>query len=149
TSAAALGNVESLKALLDARGKANGPPGAISAEMKQVPPDSQIWGAYVGGHASLPFNLQGNMANLDRMAQSVDTALIYFDLRDGVKGLAHFNTGGSKQPDADAKQLGDALKGLIGLGRLAVRQDQKDLIILLDGLHVTQDEKSVSLKIEE
>src|SRR5262249_10550053 len=51
TSAAAVGSVDSLKALLDSRGKANGPTSAIAAQMKQVPADSQIWGAYVGGHA--------------------------------------------------------------------------------------------------
>src|SRR5438105_3424609 len=63
STTAAVGNVESLKALLDARGKSKGPPAAMAERMKEIPADAQVWAAYIGGSIRVPFPLPGNLAN--------------------------------------------------------------------------------------
>src|SRR5262249_26239121 len=110
SSTAAVGNVESLKAFLDARGKSNGMPASMAAKMKEIPAASQIWAVYTGGGVRLPFDLQGNFANADRVIQSVQTAAFNLDLRDGAKGLLRMSTAG----DEPGKKLNEMIRGLVG-----------------------------------
>ena len=145
TSTAAMGSVESLKLLLDSRGKSNGPPAAIAARMKDIPYEVQLWAVYIGGSGKLPVQLEGNMANLYRLLGSVNAASVYFDLRDGLKALAR----GTTANDAEGKQLNDAMKGMVGLGRLSAPENQPDLLRALDGVQVSQEGPTVNLKIEE
>lgn len=143
-STAAVGEVESLKALLDARGKTNGPPAAIAEQMKTIPASSQIWIVYTGGGAKLPFDLKGNLGNADRVAQSVQTATLFFDVSNGVKGQARLLT----PAEADGKKLNETIRGLIGFGRLSVPSNKPDLVRLFDGLQVTQEGTKVTLNID-
>jgi hypothetical protein len=144
STTAAVGDAASLRALLDARGGTKGPPAAIAARMQEIPPDAQLWAVSTVGGRSLAPGLPGNLANLDKLAALVDSGLVYFDFRDGIKGRAR-STGSSGE---NAKQLHDALKGLIGLGRLAAPPNQPEMLHLLDGVHVTQEANAVDLKIE-
>jgi hypothetical protein len=145
STTAAVGTVESLKALLDARGKTNGPPPAMAERMKEISADAQMWAVYIGGGIQLPFPLPGNLANANSFLAAVQTASVYFDLRDGVKGAVRAQCGS----DAGAKSVHDALKAFIGFGRLMSPQDQPDLLRIYDGLQVTQDTTHVDVKIEE
>ena len=144
TSTAAMGNVDSLKNLLDARGKTNGPPASIAARMSDIPASAQLWAAYVGGGATLP-QLTGNWANLTRLLGSVASGSMHFDLREGLKGAAH----GITLSDGEGKQLNDALRGLVGLGRLSAPENQPDLLRALDGFKVTEEGASVSIHVDE
>jgi hypothetical protein len=145
SSTAAVGDTESLRRIIDARGKSKGPPAPIAERMKEFPADVQIWAAYTGGGRNLLFDFPGNLANLDNFLGTVQSASIYFDLRAGVNGLAKGICG----TDMEAKTLHDALKGLIGLGRLSAPASQPDLLRVFDGLEVTQTAAQVNLKIEE
>ena len=77
--------------------------------------------------------------------RSVNSASVYFDLRDGVKATARGNTG----KEADGKQLHDALRALVGLGRLSAPDNQPDLLAALDGVKISQAGTAVTLQIEE
>jgi hypothetical protein len=143
STTAAVGSVESLRALIDTRGQTNGPPAAIAQRMKEIPKDVQIWGVSIAG--PLPsMGLPGNLANVDTLLSLVNSGYFYFDVRSGLKGLTRFVTGN----DADGKRVNDALRGFIGLGRLMTPPDQPDMLHIFDGLQVTQQAQQVDLKID-
>jgi hypothetical protein len=145
STTAAVGNGESLKALLDARGKSNGPPPAMAERMKEIPADAQMWAVYIGGPSRLPFDLPGNLGNVNNIVTAVRAASFYLDLHDGVKGAVH----AVSDSEAGAKSVHDALKAFVGFGRLMTPQKEPDLMRVYDGLQITQDGASVNVKIEE
>ncbi len=145
-----LGPTPALRSLIDNKGKTNGPPSALAEQLQQMPADALFWAAYSGGVGSLPFHLPGNMANLDKIFASIQSGSAYIELPAGVNGLLT----GTCASDQDAKSLYDALRALVGLGRLAVPQgqagkEQPELGRILDGLRVTQESHKVNVHIEE
>jgi hypothetical protein len=140
-----VGPTPALRSLIDNKGKSNGPPANLADQLKQMPAEAVIWLAYGGGVTSLPFNLPGDMANINKIIASIQSGSMYLDLRTGVNGLAT-GTCGSEQ---DAKGLYDALRALVGLGRMAVSKDQPERGRILDGLRVTQESNKVNIHIEE
>ncbi len=83
---------------------------------------------------------RGNLANLNRAFRLVDSATLAADLRNGL--IAH--AGGECRTPEDAKLLGDALRGFLGLARLGV---QPRHLKLFDGIKVGQENTSVRLEI--
>jgi hypothetical protein len=140
-----LGPTPALRALIDNKGKSNGPPAALAQQLKDMPAEAIFWAAYGGGIRTLPFNLPGNMANVNKIVSSIQSGSLYLDLRAGVNGLATGNCAN----DQDAKSLYDALKALSGLGRLAIPKDRPEEGRLLDGLRITQEAHRVKIHIEE
>lgn len=140
-----VGPTPALRSLIDNKGKSNGPPSNLAAQLKDMPAEAIFWAVYGGGVTKLPFNAPGDMANVNKIIASIQSGSIYLDLRAGVNGLATGNCGS----DQDAKGLYDALRGLTGLARLAIPKDKAEEGRLLDGLRVTQDSHKVNLHIEE
>ncbi len=140
-----VGPTPALRSLIDNKGKSNGPPAAIADRLKDMYADAVFWAAYGGGVRTLPFNLLGDMANVNKIVSSIQSGSMYLDLRAGVNGLATGNCAN----DQDAKGLYDALKALSGLGRLAIPKDRPEEARLLDGLRITQDAHKVNIHIEE
>ncbi len=140
-----VGPTAALRRLIDNKGKGNGPPAVLADQLKQMPAEAMFWAAYGGGLKSLPFNLPGDMANVNRIIASIQSGSLYLDLRTGVNGLVTGTCGS----DQDAKSLYDALRALAGLGRLAIPKDKPDEGRILDGLRITQDSQKVNIHIEE
>ncbi|MGA3189839.1 MAG: hypothetical protein ABSF22_22255 [Bryobacteraceae bacterium] len=141
-STAAMGATESLRFLLDQRGTSKGPPAALAALMKDIPPDAQLWAAYGGGPIDLGFS--GNLANITKLVNSIQAGSLYFDLRTGLNGLAV----GECSTDQSAEEVQGALKAFIGLGRLNTPANQPELQAAFDGLRVTLQDKRVKLYID-
>ena len=142
SSTAAMGATDSLRFLLDQRGASKGPPPAMAALIKDIPPDAQFWAAYAGG----PFDLAlpGNLANITKLVGSIDSGSLYFDLRTGLNGLAS----GECATDQAAEEVQGALKAFIGLGRLNTPAKQPEMQAAWDGLRVTLQDKRVRLYID-
>jgi hypothetical protein len=140
-----VGPTPALRSMIDAKGESNGPPAALAERLKSMPADAIFWAAYGGGIRTLPFNLPGNMANVNKIFSSIQSGSMYLDLPAGVNGLAT----GNCASDQDAKGLYDALKALSGLGRLAIPKDKPEEGRILDGLRITQDAHTVNIHIEE
>ena len=107
--------------------KSHGPPPALAALMKEIPPDSQVWAAYTGGSLDLAFD-----NNVTKVLSSLENGSVYFDLRAGLNGVAS----GLCSTEQSAQDVAGALKVLIALGRL----DQS--------IRVTQDARRVKMSIE-
>lgn len=142
SSTAAMGPTESLRFLLDQRGASKGPPPALTALMKDIPPDAQFWAAYDGGPVDLPFT--GNLANITRFIKSIQTGNLYFDLRLGLNGVAS----GECSTEQNAEEVQGALKAFIGLGRLKTPANQPEMQAAWDGLRTTLQDKRVKLYID-
>ncbi|HUA86237.1 MAG TPA: hypothetical protein VMB85_20415 [Bryobacteraceae bacterium] len=142
-AAAAAGDVDALHSLIDQRGKSSGPSAALAAQMKEIPAAAQFWAAYSGGSIHLPFDDASPLANLNKLIASVQTGTVYFDLREGLNGLARADC----SSDQDAEQVAGAVRALIGIGRLSVPKNHPELAQVYDTLRVTQEARRVRLYV--
>jgi len=141
---AALGDIPSLHSFIDHRATSHGPPPAMAALLKEIPPEAQFWGAYGGGPIHLPFDNNSMLANVNKLLSTVQTGTLYFDLRTGVSGVAAATCAN----DAGAQEVAGALKALVGIGRLSVPKNQPDLAQVYDAIRVTQESTRVKLYID-
>jgi hypothetical protein len=143
SSTIAMGDTATLRALVDGRASFTGLPERLSALTKEIPYQTQLWGAYVGGPVDLP--LTGNLVNVNKVLGLMGNGIFYFDVGQGVTGTI---TGVAANAQ-DAQQAHDGLAGFLGLGRMMIPKSQPDLVRALDGIQVVQDGQRVSVKITE
>jgi hypothetical protein len=112
-------------------------------QARAVPQQFQIWSVSVGGADFLSSNLphEGNAANFGKIFRSLENTHFQADLSRGLNASAQ----GQCRTEADAKSLGDAVRGLIGFGRLSVPDNQPELLRLWDGLHVEQNQRMITI----
>ncbi len=116
---------------------------ALLDQARAVSPQFQVWSVSLGGADFLANNLphEGNAANFGKIFRSLDNTHFQADLSHGLTGTAQ----GICRTEADAKNLGDAARGLIGFGRLSVPENQPELLRLWDGLHVDQNQRTITI----
>jgi len=104
----------------------------------------QIW-LVANGWGTLPDRLSregGNLSNASRFFRGIEKATLMVDLKSGVVARAK----GACRTEQDAKTLGDAARGLVGLGRLTVPENKPEMLKLFDGIKV--DQKDLSIEID-
>jgi hypothetical protein len=140
-STAMAGPAASLRAVLDRRG--TGVPAALKQQIQSIPPETQVWLAAsdVGDVLGRVAPLRDNLGNLQKILASLQGAHVSFDLRAGV-GLA---AAGACRTEQDAKFIHDALRGLLGMGRLTAPSNEPELLRLYDAFQVTQQKNVVSI----
>jgi hypothetical protein len=112
-------------------------------QARAVPQQFQVWSVSMGGADFLANNLphDGNAANFGKIFRSLENTHFQADLSRGLNATAQ----GQCRTEADAKGLGDAVRGLIGFGRLSVPDNQPELLRLWDGLHVDQNQRTITI----
>jgi hypothetical protein len=145
SSLAGAGDTAGLKRIIDTKNQTNGPPAVLANRMKEVPVTAGIWSVYAGAPISLPADASANMGNMVKVLNSIESGAFYLDLRSNVSGKMT----GITAADANAKELYDSLRGLLGLARLMGSKDDVKMQRLFDGLRITQDGRNVNLYIEE
>ncbi len=112
-------------------------------QARAVPQQFQVWSVSTGAADFLATNLphDGNAANFGKIFRSMENTHFEADLSRGLNA----NAQGQCRTEADAKSLGDAVRGLIGFGRLSVPDNQPDLLRLWDGLHVDQTQRTITI----
>jgi hypothetical protein len=112
-------------------------------QARAVPQQFQVWSVSTGAADFLSNNLphDGNAANFGKIFRSMENTHFEADLSRGLNANAH----GQCRTEADAKSLGDAVRGLIGFGRLSVPDNQPELLRLWDGLHVDQTQRTITI----
>ena len=145
-STAVAGTVPGVKAALD-RYKSGERSGAteLLAHARQIPTGNQVWSVSNGFESLLTAGIPetGNAANVGRILGSLGNMTFAADLRTGVNGYLT----GTCRTEEDAKNLGDTVRGLIGLGRLSVPEKQPDLLRLWDGIKVDQQQRTVNITV--
>jgi hypothetical protein len=140
-----IGDTAGLKRVVDARDKTNGPPAGLAARIKDIPAGAAFWAATLGSPISVPPNAEGTAATVVKILRSVESGSIYFDLRTAISGKAV----GVAANDASAKELHDALRGLLGIAKAMGGKNDVRMQRVLDGLRVTQEGRNVNIYIEE
>jgi hypothetical protein len=145
TTTAIAGPPDAVRSLIDQRGLSDGLPPVLRDLLKTVPAGQQVWLAAAGGLSALGKEVPpiGNLPNLSKVLSMLSSVVAAGDMRSGLKGFAT----GEAANDQDAKSLADALRGLIGLGRLTVPRNRHELVRVYDGLHVTQQRRSIRLDV--
>jgi hypothetical protein len=141
---AGIGNTAGLRRVVDARDQSNGPPAVLARRMQEVPREAVIWSVYAGAPIEPPADLPPNSNNLIKVLNSIESGSAYMDLR---LGLAAKATGSAGNGPA-AKELHDALRGLLGLARAGFPKTGAPMQKLLEGVRVTQDGRNVNLYVD-
>jgi hypothetical protein len=146
SSTAVAGNLPTLHAVLDRyqAGSRSGP-AALLSRARQIPPENQIWSVSSGFENFITGAIPqtGNAANVGRILQSLENTMAAADFRTGVNGVLS----GLCHTEADAKNLGDAARGMAGLGRLSVPDNQPELLRVWDGIQVEQQQRTVKITV--
>jgi hypothetical protein len=139
---AGYGDTALLKRVVDARDESNGPPKVLADRMKQIPHDAEIWMVFSGALPILPPGA-GKGAPIERVMQSVESGAVHLDFSTGLGGLVTTTSG----TDQTAKELHDAVKGMLGLAQMMAKGNE-DLPKLLSGLQLTQEGKVVNMRVQ-
>ncbi|MCC7153898.1 MAG: hypothetical protein IT161_04930 [Bryobacterales bacterium] len=145
-SVAVAGPPRSVEAIIDGRddAKAN-PPQALLDMVHQIPGTAQIWMVTTAGGSLISALPQtGNLSNLARAAASLRQASLFADVSHGLDLKAY----GDYPDAATAKQIHDALRGLIGIGRLSTKASQPDMLKFFDSITVTAHDAKVDVSID-
>lgn len=146
-SLAAAGDVDAIKDALDewTSGKhVTGP--KLIAKASAVGEKAQIWGYSPGLPTFLIDNIPKTSTGIDfsRIFKGLDEVWFEADLSSGLLADVH----GTTATDQDAINLRDAVRGLVGLGRLSVPEKTPELLRLWDGITVEQSSRLIVLKTD-
>jgi hypothetical protein len=146
SSTAVAGNLSALHAVLDRyQGGGRSGPVELLSRARQIPPENQVWSVSSGFESFITGAIPqaGNAANFGRILRSLENTTAAADFRTGVNGSLN----GVCRTEADAKNLGDAARGMAGLGRLSVPDNQPELLRLWDGIQVEQQQRTVKITV--
>jgi len=120
----------------------SGVPPALREKLRSIAPRNQIFGAGIGGSLPMPDALpsQGNLANLQNLLKALESWTLAADLRSGVK----LETEAVYKTEQDAKQIHDALRGLLGIARLSTPADSPELLRVYDGVKIAMQKSTVT-----
>ncbi len=145
-STAIAGTLDAVRAVLDRyqAGNRSGP-AQLLARARQIPPENQVWSVSNGFDNLLTGRIpeSGNAANFGRILRSLENTTAAADLRTGLNGYIN----GLCRTEPEAKNLGDAARGMVGLGRLSVPENQPELLRLWDGIKVDQQQRTINITV--
>jgi hypothetical protein len=136
-----------LHSILDRRGiGVGGAPPALAARIKSIPAQGQIWIAALGPFKNFDMPLPGSssLSMPTQVFQTLESVVAFADLRAGCDISATAVCGAEQ----DAKRLHDALRGIIGMGRLSTPDNQPDLLRFYDSVKVEQQQGEVRVRIQ-
>jgi len=120
-------------------------PSAIAALLSRaetIPATAQLWAISSGG-----FNIPGNITmrqggtDFAQIFRNVEQTVFWADLRGGLDATIESDV----RTEDDAKNLGDAARGLIGIGRLSVPDNHRELFKVWDGFKVDQHARHITI----
>jgi hypothetical protein len=108
-----------------------------------VNPQSQLWGISIGKGNFLADHPPAANSGLDfsRIFSSLHDYWFQADFSAGLRAEVHGTAGTEK----DAVNLRDTVRGIVGLGRLSVPENQSELLKVWDAITVDQQGRAISL----
>ncbi|MEJ7605513.1 MAG: hypothetical protein WKF37_04445 [Bryobacteraceae bacterium] len=135
------GRTPALRQVIDRRNDAAGVPKVLAEKIRQIPSSNQVW--FAGdGSGGIPSLESGQLAAMLKLLGNVKLVWggIAIDKGLDVKIEAAALT------EEGAVQLQDAIRGLIGFGRLSTPSDRTELLRLYDTMQVEAASRTVHLK---
>ncbi|HSB16083.1 MAG TPA: hypothetical protein VLE22_16640 [Bryobacteraceae bacterium] len=145
TTTAVAGGTLAVQSSIDRRLQGGGGiPAILAGRMKAIPKDSQLWIVTFGLSPALARAIpeRGNMSNLRRLLSMVESASAGVDLRSGFS----LNADAVGRTAEDAKFIHDAFRGLVGMGRLTVPDNEPEMLRFYDAIGITQKERTVRVQ---
>jgi hypothetical protein len=142
SSTAVAGPTRALKKLVDSRSHPDaGAPKWLVDRATAIPSTNQIWfvGSVAGEMEKLAPKQSAQAMNFGQFLDALQLLTAGIDLQTGVKIHAE----GLCEDDGGARHVHDALRGILGLGRLTTSQNAPELLSVYDGVKVMQKEKTV------
>jgi len=140
---AVAGTQGAVRAAIDQFKTGTSSPGAASlvARGHALSPQAQIWAVSDSPEAFAGLASGNAAGNFGKVFGQIERLSFTADLSKGLNAVAT----GDCRTEQDAKSLGDALRGLVSLGKLSVPQGQTDLLRLYDSVQVDQTQKSIKI----
>lgn len=140
---AAAGPLPGLYAALD-HWHSHAPPATpeLLSRAETIPASAELWAISSGG-----FNIPGNITmrqggtDFAQIFRNVEQTVFWADLRNGLDATVESDV----KTEDDAKNLGDAARGLIGIGRLSVPDNHRELFKVWDGFKVDQHARHITI----
>jgi hypothetical protein len=146
-STAAAGRPAVLRTLIDRRDASQrGVPPALMELVREIPAHNQVWVASLGGFGQIREAVppEGALASIGKIFSLIEQFRAAADLRNGLDATASARC----RNEQDAKTLHDALRGLVGLGRLSTPDNRPELLRVYDAMQVEQDQRAVRFRAE-
>jgi hypothetical protein len=116
---------------------------SLLARAASVNPQSQFWGVSTGLAGFLAEHPPTVTSGLDlsKIFRGLEDTLFQVDLSTGLRADVH----GTTATEKDAISLRDAVRGMVGLGRLQVPDNQPELLRVWDGIAADQQGRSITI----
>jgi hypothetical protein len=145
TSVAVAGPTEAVRRVIDGRDGSRGrPPQDLLDRIARIPSTNQIYAVSSVTLAGALPELPGPTAGLKSMPFDVRDFAGAVDLSSGVRFTSEMSSG----TDAMAQKMHDALRGLVGIGRLSTPDGQPEMLRFFDGIEVLREGSQVKVKSE-
>ncbi|HYM13171.1 MAG TPA: hypothetical protein VEU62_20690 [Bryobacterales bacterium] len=121
---------------------------ALLARAETISAASQVWvvsqnpGEVIT--RALPKNGSAESSNFARIFSGLQNSTFALDLMNGL----NLKADGLCRTAEDAKTLGDAARGFVAIGRLAVSQKQPELMVVFDGIHVEENNAALNISVQ-
>jgi hypothetical protein len=144
---AAAGDVPAIETALD-EWKSGGHAGAqpLLARASSVRPQAQFWGVSTGFAGFLADHppAAGFGPDFSKIFRGLEDTSFQVDLSTGLRAEVH----GTAATEKDAANLRDAVRGMVGLGRLQVPENQPELLRVWDGITAEQQGRSILIRAD-
>jgi hypothetical protein len=118
----------------------------LLARVSGVETRAQLWGVSTGLSSFLAEHSPGAGSGIDlsKILQGLEDTSFEADLSMGLFAKIH----GTTATEKDAVSLRDTFRGMIGLGRLKVPDNQPELLKVWDGMTVDQQGRSLTINVD-
>jgi hypothetical protein len=115
----------------------------LLARVAAVNPQDQIWGISTGSGNFLAEHppAAGSVLDFSKIFRSLEDYWFEADFGAGMRTEVH----GTTRTEKDAVSLRDTVRGLVGLGRLNVPENQPELLKVWDGITIDQQGRAISI----
>jgi hypothetical protein len=144
---AVAGDIPAIEAVLDEwKSGSHTTAQPLIARVKSASESTQLWGFSTGAAGFLAdnFPLASGGIDFSKIFRSLDDTWFAANFDTGLRAEVH----GTAAREQDAASLRDAIKGIVGFGRLSVPEKQPELLKLWDGIVVDQQGRAITLRAD-
>ncbi len=120
-----------------------GIPESLKPEMDKIPKGDQIWLASTGG---LPFVEMRMRSDIESALSNIVDYISSSSAGIKVDSGLHLQAELSCVSEQGAKRVHDALRGIIGFGRLSTKDNETDMLHVYDSIQVEQKGQAVQIR---
>jgi hypothetical protein len=146
TGLAIVGSTAVAQSALDLRSARGGKiPPDLEARVAEIPANAQIWEVSRGGLPAANFPLRSDLASaLSNITSFVDSTSFGVNFDSGSHLQARIIC---KSPEG-AQRVHDAMRGLIGLARLATHDNELDLLRMWDAISISKEQQVIRVQAD-